>query len=257
MKKKKQQKLIQKIIQSEIPNQQTKEFKELQLHWYKKLDDETNYDDVERIGVQRSKRFNEYSGLIKYESWIMASLYDKNRHNYFQLLRKLSWDAIVTSNSKAFDPSKPSKSLSLTDFEAFSALNNPKSDSNNSSNTIKLQKLSKVDSRILYMIGDGKQIREVSKYLRRHLSHHASRSKTGPKGKPFSVFFVHTRLKKLIESILAGHIVELTPQLQKFMKKNSTSTIKTPQDSEDLEDGGVKKSGLEENSYIYTENNND
>jgi hypothetical protein len=257
LKKKEQQDLIKKIIDSPKSNQDCKEFKKLQMHWYKKLEAETDYKDIERTGTMRHKYYDEYGGLIKHYSWLIAAKYDFSAHKHYSLLRKISWNAIVTSNSSAFNDSKPSKSLSLDDFNAFSGTNTPSLPTSEPHQSIKLQKLSKVDSKILYLAGDGKHIREISKYLRRYLSHHASRSKTGPKGKPFSVFFVHNRLHKLINSIQDGSIVEMSPEIQKFMKNSSTSLIETPKTQESEEGGGVKKTGKELNSYIYTENNND
>lgn len=270
MNKKEQQKLIEKIIQSPKPNQDTNEFKKLQMHWYNKLEDKTDYEDIERTGTMRHKYYDEYGGLIKRYSWSITDKYDFSAHQYYQTLRKISWDAIVTSNSKCFDQFKPSKSYKLEDFEALK----PKSDSNDSPSssldfnnstspvspdspqTIKIQKLSKVDSKILYLAGDGQGVREISKYLRRYLPHHARRGKRGPKGKPFSVFYVHNRLTKLVESIQAGHIFEGTEAIRKDLNKIEKLTLYSPA-PKTQKHGEVRKTGLSLNSYINTENNND
>lgn len=250
MKKNKQEELIKKIIDSPKPNQDTKEFKKLQMHWYNKLEDKTDFNDIERTGTMRHKYYDEYGGLIKHYSWLLTQKYDFSAHQHYQRLRKISWNGIVTSNSCVFDASKPFKTHKLDLSSLKSAQKAPphdnnkaqklKSDSNNppditlpTEQTIKTQKLSKVDSRILYMLGDGEGFREISSYLRRYLSHHASRRRTGPKGKPFSVYWVHTRAEKLLEDIKAGHILEA------------------------VEAGGVRKRLLSLNSYIYTENNNE
>lgn len=236
MKLKEQKELIKKIVNSDKPNQECKEFKKLQMHWYNKLEEKTNYNDIERIGTQRHQYYDEYHGLIKHYSWSITDNYSFSAHQYYQLLRKISWDAIVTSNSVAFDPSKPYKTHNLADLlpsEAKNALQHSTSLSPDSKTSIKTQKLSLVDSRILRLAGNGKTYREISKYLRRYLSKQAKNAHKNPKRKPFSVYYVHTRFKKLLNDIKAGHI---------FV---------------DCEGGGVEKSGEELNSYIYTENNND
>jgi len=202
MKKKEQALLIEKVIKSPKSNQDCKEFKQLQMHWYSKLEKLTDYEDIERTGLQRSKYYDEYNGNIKNYSWSITDKYDFFTHAYYQKLRYFSWHAIVTSTSPIFDASKPYKSHKINKISLISD-SNPSSSTNN---TIKTQKLSVVDAKILYMIGDGSTITDISLFLRRYLSHHASASKRGPKGKPFSIYYVHSRLDKLIQSIQAGTI---------------------------------------------------
>lgn len=219
MKKSEQNKLIQEILNSPKSNQDCKQFKKLQMHWYKKLEASTSYEDIERTGTNRNSFYDEYGGNIKHYSWAIAAKYNFATHAYYQKLRYFSWHARVTSNSPLFNASKPSKVLKIAPTTTLSPQNNvnnlisdpnpssslPKS-SSISSNLLRTQKLSTVDAKILYLIGDGKGISEVSSFLRRYLSHHAPTTRKGPKGRPFSVYYVHTRLDKLLKSIEAGTI---------------------------------------------------
>lgn len=206
----------------------------------------------------RHKYYDEYGGLIKHYSWSITDKYDFHTHQYYQILRKISWDAIVTSNSEAFNPSKPSKSYKYEDFSAL----RPKSGTNSSilppSKTIKIQKLSTVDSKILYLTGNGEGVREISAYLRRYLPHHAPKTRRGPKGKPFSVFYVHTRMQILVKSYLNGSIIESTPQMLKDLRRVERSqAAQDSQAAKASEGGGVKKTGLALDISINPENNND
>ena len=153
-----------------------KEFKDLQLKWYKKLESK-GFDDIERTGTYKDKYFDDHTPYLKHQAHAVRNLIESapETYEYFSNLRKISWDAIVT----------------------------PKSTLNSTDSTVPL---SKVDSRILFLHADGKATKDISNFLRRYYSHKAPKSKTGPKGKPFSVYYVHYRLKKLLKAIELGEI---------------------------------------------------
>jgi hypothetical protein len=126
MKKSEQQKLINKVIKSDKPNQDCSEFKRLQMYWYDKIESNSDYNDIERTGTMRHKYYDEYGGNIKHFSWWITEKYNFATHEYYQFLRKISWNARVTSNSKAFDPSKPFKSHKLPQLLSKTLQNTPK-----------------------------------------------------------------------------------------------------------------------------------
>ena len=55
--------------------------------------------------------------------------------------------------------------------------------------------LPKIDRKVLELHGDGYTIQRISNYLRDHFEYPLN--KKGRKGKPYSVFYVHTKLKYL------------------------------------------------------------
>ena len=57
--------------------------------------------------------------------------------------------------------------------------------------------LSKIDRKVLFLYGSGSTIREISSHLRRYYD--APSNRLGPSGKPYSIYWVHTRLKELLK----------------------------------------------------------
>ena len=55
--------------------------------------------------------------------------------------------------------------------------------------------LPKIDLKVLELHGKGQTIQQISNYLREHFEYPLN--KKGRKGKPYSVFYVHTKLKYL------------------------------------------------------------
>ena len=55
--------------------------------------------------------------------------------------------------------------------------------------------LPKIDRKVLELHGNGQTIQQISEYLRENFKHPLN--KKGRKGKPYSIFFVHTKLKSL------------------------------------------------------------
>ena len=239
MDKKTQQKLIQETIKSEKKTQDCLSFKKLQKYWYDKLESKTGFKDIEISRVHKDKFYRDDFSFLYRSTFSIGCLtnFDGKRflaaQQHYQFLRKISWNGIVTSNSKLFKASKPFKTHKLNKIKLNSDSNHSSHDTSTETLEIKTQKLSKVHSKILYLHAEGNTIKEISNYLRRYLSHHSNRKVSEGRNKPFSVFYVHTTLKKILQDCEAGHILEAP------------------------EAGGVKKSALELNSYIYTENNND
>lgn len=234
MNKKKQQELINETIKSEQKTQDCLSFKKLQKYWYDKLKSKTGFKDLEISKVHKHRFYRDDFSFLYRSTFSIGCLtnFDGERflatQQHFQTLRKISWNAIATSNSSVFDPSKSFKTHKLTKI-------NPNSDQKTTPNDtieLKTQKLSKVHSKILYLHAQGYTIENISNYLRRYFKHHSNRKPKGDRNKPFSVYYVHTALKKILQDVEAGHILE-APKA-----------------------GEVKKRVSKLNSYIYTENNN-
>ena len=251
MNKKKQQELINETIKSKQKTQDCLSFKKLQKYWYDKLKSKTGFKDIEISKVHKHRFYRDEFSFLYRSTFSIGCLtnFDGERflatQQHFQTLRKISWNAIATSNSSVFNPSKPFKTHKLTKIDTNSHSNSSphdnneaqklNSDSNNSPSHIielKTQKLSKVHSKILYLHAQGYTIENISNYLRRYFKHHSTRKPKGTKNRPFSVYYVHTALKKILQDVEAGHILE-APKA-----------------------GEVKKRVSKLNSYIYTENNN-
>jgi len=148
---------------------QDKEFKKLQMKWYKTLDDK-GFDDVERIGKLRQKHYNEYDAILARSDSVIRSAMQKQNallsFQHYSLIRNFSHanTAISTSGTKF--------------------------------------KLLSTDKIILRLTGDGKTLRFISKYLRSRCK--PPKTTTRPNQKPYSLFYVHSRLKKLI-NIMKTH----------------------------------------------------
>ena len=140
----------------------SKEFRALQMQWYKKLDD-TGFDDIERSGKNRQKYFNEYSGILKKP--VSAIKHKKNAnalYRLFNLCRQFSHYSIpLTSEMR---------------------------------NILKSHKLYPSDKTIISMYGNGYTLQQIADYC--HKNHKPVR--TMYRGNAYSIFYIHKRLKRLI-----------------------------------------------------------
>ena len=148
------------------PKYQSKEFRKLRNEWYKKLDD-SGFDDIERTGRLRSTYYDETGAILKTPDSVIRAKYTLESFQYYQNLRNFSHAVRITSTSSLNDSKKPKKHL-----------------------------LSSVDRIILRKIGNGATIKETSDYLR--LRCKPPKKKLGRKGKPYSTYYVHSRLETLI-----------------------------------------------------------
>lgn len=185
---------------------QEKEFKELQLEWYKKLDDD-GFQDIERSGRNKQNYFDEYNGILHRSS--VNKLYqkiDSFTFTYYNILRKFShFRGDLTDflpkkvETRATCPTIEGKSPTCPTIE-------PNPGCTNSKKPHKPIKLSNSDRRILQMFGDGETMQDISKHLRRyHAASVDQDHKRGRKGKPYSIYYVHKRLKLLAEAAIAWH----------------------------------------------------
>lgn len=164
----------------------TPEFKKLQMKWYTKLD-KTGFVDIERSGKKRQKLFDEYGGILQKPLSVLKHRIDSFAFHRLHRLTSFSW------YSGSLQPLQ-SQLLEITSKGCSEVTPDLK---NKTTNTVQT-KLSTSDRCILRQIGQGNTITEVSNYLRRYHAKHVDYSrKTGPTGKAYSVYYVHTRLHYL------------------------------------------------------------
>lgn len=159
-----------------IKNKKTKKTKEsevssltraLKKEWYDKLD-ASGFEDIERTGrLKSSGYYDEYNAILPNADYTLRASYTQESYQFYNLLRKFSFAARVTSKSD------------------LNRLKNPK-----------IIKLNRIDRFILRSYGNGKTISAISKHLRAHYK--PPKTRTGKKGLPYSIFFVHSHLKRLI-----------------------------------------------------------
>jgi len=125
------------------------EFRKLQREWYKRLE-ASGFDDIERSGKNRTKYYDEYSGILKRPQSVLRNKYNLFTYKYYDIASYLGYNAIF---------------------------------------------LPKIDLKVLELHGKGYTIQRISNYLREHFEYPLK--KLGRSGKPYSVFFVHTKLKYL------------------------------------------------------------
>jgi hypothetical protein len=125
------------------------EFRKLQREWYKRLE-ASGFDDIERSGKNRTKYYDEYSGILKRPQSVLRNKYNLFTYKYYDIASYLGYNAIF---------------------------------------------LPKIDRKVLELHGKGYTIQRISNYLREHFEYPLN--KLGRSGKPYSVFFVHTKLKYL------------------------------------------------------------
>jgi len=126
-----------------------REFRKLQREWYKRLE-ASGFDDIERSGKNRTKYYDEYSGILKRPQSVLRNKYNLFTYKYYDIASYLGYNAIF---------------------------------------------LPKIDLKVLELHGKGYTIQRISNYLREHFEYPLN--KLGRSGKPYSVFFVHTKLKYL------------------------------------------------------------
>ena len=126
-----------------------REFRKLQREWYKRLE-ATGFDDIERSGKNRSKYYDEYSGILKRPQSVLRNKYNFFTYKYYDIASYLGYNATF---------------------------------------------LPKIDRKVLELHGKGYTTQRVSDYLREKFAYPLN--KKGRSGKPYSVFFVHTKLKYL------------------------------------------------------------
>ena len=154
----------------------SKEFKELQMEWYRKLDKE-GFKDIERVGPNRGKLYDEYSPYLDGRSFHNLTKRRAFSAETAQLLGKFSFH-------KGF----------LTKIYAFADQN----DIVIPDDIRKIKRLRRSDHTIVKKAADGFTIDEISKYLRDNYKPEPALSV----GKPlstYSTFYVSTRLRKLIK----------------------------------------------------------
>jgi len=210
----------------------TDEFKKLQLKWYKKLDS-TGFDDIERSGVNRQLYFDEYGGILKRQLSHLKRRINSSTLYHFSLLSKFSFTKITMSALDRLQPTEITQFITqksqkgvqnnqknLTKSSPASPAASAAPDSTNTTTapvlltfndlTLKEKKalirslktykdrLSPSDIVILRKTGDGATVRDISRFLRSYHSHYHKKG-PGPSGKPYSVFYVHSRLKVLMK----------------------------------------------------------
>ena len=126
-----------------------REFRKLQREWYKRLE-ASGFDDIERSGKNRTKYYDEYSGILKRPQSVLRNKYNLFTYKYYDIASFLGYNATF---------------------------------------------LPKIDLKVLELHGKGYTIQRISNYLREHFEYPLN--KLGRSGKPYSVFFVHTKLKYL------------------------------------------------------------
>tara|TARA_R110000824_G_scaffold17339_1_gene70540 strand:- start:15329 stop:15793 length:465 start_codon:yes stop_codon:yes gene_type:complete len=126
-----------------------REFRKLQREWYKRLE-ASGFDDIERSGKNRTKYYDEYSGILKRPQSVLRNKYNLFTYKYYDIASYLGYNAIF---------------------------------------------LPKIDLKVLELHGKGYTIQRISNHLREHFEYPLN--KLGRSGKPYSVFFVHTKLKYL------------------------------------------------------------
>ena len=146
---------------------QTELTRKLKKEWYDKLD-ASGFKDIERTGRLKSTGYyDEYNAILPNADYTLRASYTQESYQFYNLLRNFSFTAQVTSKT------------------ALNRLKNPK-----------IIKLTRIDRFILRSYGNGKTISFISKHLRSHFK--PPKTRTGRKGLPYSVFFVHSHLKRLI-----------------------------------------------------------
>ena len=126
-----------------------REFRKLQREWYKRLE-ASGFDDIERSGKNRTKYYDEYSGILKRPQSVLRNKYNLFTYKYYDIASFLGYNATF---------------------------------------------LPKIDLKVLELHGKGYTIQSISNYLRENFEYPLN--KLGRSGKPYSVFFVHTKLKYL------------------------------------------------------------
>jgi len=126
-----------------------REFRKLQREWYKRLE-ASGFDDIERSGKNRTKYYDEYSGILKRPQSVLRNKYNLFTYKYYDIASFLGYNATF---------------------------------------------LPKIDLKVLELHGKGYTIQRISNYLREYFEYPLN--KLGRSGKPYSVFFVHTKLKYL------------------------------------------------------------
>tara|TARA_R110002050_G_scaffold54793_2_gene123942 strand:+ start:285 stop:749 length:465 start_codon:yes stop_codon:yes gene_type:complete len=126
-----------------------REFRKLQREWYKRLE-ASGFDDIERSGKNRTKYYDEYSGILKRPQSVLRNKYNLFTYKYYDIASYLGYNATF---------------------------------------------LPKIDLKVLELHGKGYTIQRISNHLREHFEYPLN--KLGRSGKPYSVFFVHTKLKYL------------------------------------------------------------
>ncbi len=171
---------------------ETAQFKELQMKWYRKLDSK-GFNDIERTGKNRQVYFDEYSGILDKPLSVLKRKINSFALAHYNILRKFShYKGVLpilqpkSEKNRAKNGETDSKALNITQKTS------------KQPNTA--TKLTPSDCSILQLTGNGATIAQVSAHLRRYHAHHVDSShKTGPKGKPYSTYYVHTRLQQLVQ----------------------------------------------------------
>ena len=162
----------------------TKEFRELQMKWYRKLDSK-GFVDIERSGVKRQECFNERGGLLLKSSSAIRHLFNSFTLQHFIDSGKFSYyrgtipKILLYPDKKLVNYSTELHQLRQTSPTSPIA-------------SVDKVRLSYHDRIILKLYADGKTLKETSKYMRRYC-------KQGDL--QYSIFYVYTRRKRLLNAM--------------------------------------------------------
>ena len=187
----------------------SKEFKQLQMKWYKKLD-KSGFNDIERTGKNRQKYFNEYSGILAKPLSILKRNINSFDFTHYSISRKFSWydGDLRTLEASAASPDSPThcncSNNALSEAKKGETVKEKAHNCTNCTCNAQIAQadpvfLSSSDRTILRMYGDGCTIEKISNHLRSYHARFFTRTKRGPQGKPYSVFYVHRRIKQLMK----------------------------------------------------------
>ena len=70
-----------------------REFRKLQREWYKRLE-ASGFDDIERSGKNRTKYYDEYSGILKRPQSVLRNKYNLFTYKYYDIASYLGYNAI-------------------------------------------------------------------------------------------------------------------------------------------------------------------
>lgn len=218
---------------TEKPFHKKDDFIKLQKKWYKKLDD-SGFIDVERKRTSHQRPLNERTG----------ELAGSNIYYYRQKALSLAASLHSLLGKFSYNATKLPKIYRFCDLNAY----------NYDKKLKKVTKLTKHDRIMLRLRSDAMSYENISKYLRRHCAKGSNASShLGRSGTAFSVFYVHTRMQKLLKIMKLWQLYELnndtagTAELVALNSPQTGTTLATaktvPADSGTVIAWGVSKTG--------------
>lgn len=165
----------------------SKEFKKLQMKWYEKLESD-GFIDCERSGKKRAKYFDQYGGILSPTTSSIVARYDSIAATYFSILGKFSQDRTFASYFKV--KSAYSNEFSHIYIDALRT--------------------------IAYLYSNGSTIAEISKHLRDTFP--PLKRKSRKSLITYSVFWVHSELKKIGKALYKYSSIEENKNINDFIK---------------------------------------